>query len=438
MTTGPTVARLSLPGVAWHDRRGTAACLAVAVSVALVAGACGASPSPTPPPEATHGPTPAPVLTPSPPAPLAHLGEAEGELDIIVRPGYAERGEGDGAYDWVTQFQDDTGCKVNAFEAGTSDAAADKARSEGAKAWDGMSAGGDIARGLIADGLIAPLEIGLFSAWNDLWPPLQAAQATTVDGLHYGVAQGWGVNELMWNTDKVKPDPAGWQALYDPESSAAGRMTLFDSPITVADAALYAGSIRPDLRITDPFELSNDQLAAVLDLMRIQRPLIGTYWGTPLDQIAAFEDGSAVLGAAWPNQAHLLLGADPPVKVGTTFPEEGATGWFDSWLVLKGARHPGCMLRWIAWMISPQVQKMAAEYVGEAPANVTACGPLDEHHGPLGFDKFCAVHHAQDEAYARGVVFWKTPLIDCGDARGAACTDYATWRQQWDEIKASR
>jgi putative spermidine/putrescine transport system substrate-binding protein len=427
-----------LGGVAWHDRRSGAACLAIASAAILVAGACGASPSPSPSAAGTGTPRPSAVPTASPPPPVAHIGKSEGELDIVVRPGYAERGDNDAAYDWVTPFEEDSGCKVKAFEAGTSEQAADKIRTEGAGTWDGLSAGGDVSRGLIAEGLVQSIDVGLFTAWNDLWPPLQDATPTTVDGLHYGIAQGWGANQLLWNRERVKPDPTSWQILYDPESEAAGRITILDSPIAMADAALYLASTRPDLLIRDPFELSSEQLGAVIDLLKIQRPLVGTYWGTPLDQIAAFEDGSAVLGAGWPSQAHVLLGADPPVPVKGVLPVEGATGWQDSWLLLRGARHPSCMLRWMAWMIRPQVQKMVAEYVGEAPANLTACEPLDEHHGPLGFDKFCDFYHAHDEAYARGIVFWKTPLADCGDTRGATCTDYATWRQQWDEIKASR
>ena len=45
----------------------------------------------------------------------------EGQLDIVAWPGYIERGESDKAYDWVTQFEADTGCKVNVKTAGTSD-----------------------------------------------------------------------------------------------------------------------------------------------------------------------------------------------------------------------------------------------------------------------------------------------------------------------------
>src|SRR5678809_130552 len=36
----------------------------------------------------------------------------EGQLDIVAWPGYIERGESDKSYDWVTQFEAQTGCKV--------------------------------------------------------------------------------------------------------------------------------------------------------------------------------------------------------------------------------------------------------------------------------------------------------------------------------------
>src|SRR5690606_31080716 len=53
--------------------------------------------------------------------PLKQVGAGEGQLDIIAWPGYIERGESDKNYDWVTQFEQDTGCKVNVKTAATSD-----------------------------------------------------------------------------------------------------------------------------------------------------------------------------------------------------------------------------------------------------------------------------------------------------------------------------
>src|SRR4051794_27481667 len=49
------------------------------------------------------------------------IGKGEGEVDIVAWAGYIERGETDKAYDWVTDFEKQSGCKVNVKVAGTSD-----------------------------------------------------------------------------------------------------------------------------------------------------------------------------------------------------------------------------------------------------------------------------------------------------------------------------
>ena len=55
---------------------------------------------------------------------LAALGSAqagEGVLKIIAWPGYMERGQNDARYDWVTPFEQETGCKVSVRTALNSD-----------------------------------------------------------------------------------------------------------------------------------------------------------------------------------------------------------------------------------------------------------------------------------------------------------------------------
>src|SRR5690606_17946600 len=52
---------------------------------------------------------------------LQALGPAEGEVSIVAWPGYIERGETDAAFDWVTKFEEATGCRVAVKTANTSD-----------------------------------------------------------------------------------------------------------------------------------------------------------------------------------------------------------------------------------------------------------------------------------------------------------------------------
>ena len=53
--------------------------------------------------------------------PLQKLGKGEGQVDIVAWAGYIERGATDKAFDWVTDFEKKTGCRVNVKTAGTSD-----------------------------------------------------------------------------------------------------------------------------------------------------------------------------------------------------------------------------------------------------------------------------------------------------------------------------
>ena len=43
-------------------------------------------------------------------AQMTEIGEPEGELRIVAWPGYIERGETMAEFDWVTSFEEATGC----------------------------------------------------------------------------------------------------------------------------------------------------------------------------------------------------------------------------------------------------------------------------------------------------------------------------------------
>jgi putative spermidine/putrescine transport system substrate-binding protein len=45
------------------------------------------------------------------------------------------------------------------------------------------------------------------------------------------------------------------------------------------------------------------------------------------------------------------------------------TGWADTWMMSAHAQHPNCMMKWMGWMLTPQVQAQVAESFGESPAN---------------------------------------------------------------------
>ena len=76
----------------------------------------------------------------------------------------------------------------------------------------------------------------------------------------------------------VKPAPDSWGVVFDPNSPYKGKVTAYDSPIYIADAALYLMTTQPDLGIKNPYALDEKQFHAAVDLLKEQRPMIGEYW----------------------------------------------------------------------------------------------------------------------------------------------------------------
>ena len=106
----------------------------------------------------------------------------------------------------------------------------------------------------------------------------------------YGVPHGWGANLLMYNTDEVTPAPTSWGAVFDDSSTYAGKVTAYDSPIYIADAALYLMNTQPDLGIKDPYALDEDQLAAAVDVLKEQKENVSEYWSDYLKEVAGVQD----------------------------------------------------------------------------------------------------------------------------------------------------
>jgi putative spermidine/putrescine transport system substrate-binding protein len=355
--------------------------------------------------------------------PLAKVGASEGKLNIIAWAGYAEDGSTDPKVDWVTPFEKQSGCQVNVKVGNTSDEMVTLMRTG---RYDGVSASGDATLRLIAGGDVAPVNTDLVPNYADVFDGLKNKGFNSVDGQMYGIPHGRGANILMWRSDKITKPLDSWSAVFDQASPYKGKVTAYDSPIYIADAAVYLKSTKPDLKITDPYELDDKQFQAAVDLLKAQRANIGEYWADYTKEQQAFANGNSQVGTTWQVIANLLEG--DKVKVKTTLPKEGATGWSDTWMISSKAQHPNCMYKWMNWIISPKANAQVAEWFGEAPSNRKSCAEtaVKDH---------CKIFHAGDEAYFDKVSFWTTPRKDCGDDRGAVCKDYSQWVQAWTDIK---
>ncbi|AQT79293.1 spermidine/putrescine ABC transporter substrate-binding protein [Mycolicibacterium litorale] len=356
--------------------------------------------------------------------PLSALGQGEGQLNLIAWPGYAEDGSNDPKVDWVHPFEQKTGCKVNVKIGNTSDEMVQLMRTG---QYDGVSASGDATLRLIYAGDVAPVNTTLVPNYDTISAFLKDKAWNSVDGQMYGIPHGWGANLLMYNTDVVKDAPDTWGAVFPGAPEYKGKVTAYDSPIYIADAALYLSKTKPELGIKNPYALTEDQLNAAVDLLKEQHANIGEYWSDYTKEVQAFESGTSVIGTSWQVIANMLQ-SDNKTKIATVLPKEGSTGWSDTWMISSKAKNPNCMYQWMDWITSPQINAQVAEYFGEAPAQTKACEFTSDK-------SFCDTYHATDSGYAEKISYWTTPQKQCVDGSGDNCTAYNEWVDKWQQIK---
>jgi putative spermidine/putrescine transport system substrate-binding protein len=354
---------------------------------------------------------------------LQKLGKGEGEVNLISWAGYVEE-------EWTKPFEAKTGCKVNNKVAGTSD---EMVKLMETGQYDGVSASGNATARLVAAGQVDPVNTALVPNYKTVFADLKDQPYNTFEGQPYGIPHGRGANLLMWNANDVTPAPTSWAVTLDPKVAAKykGHISQYDDPMSIAEGALYLMKHEPDLGIESPYELNEEQFEATVDLMKEQKPNVGEYWSDATKQIQNFASGSNLVGTTWQYQYFALQGEGEPVAASPAsqgfLPEEGATGWSDTWMISSSAKHPNCMYMWMNWIIEPKVNAEVAELFGEAPAQELAC---KETANP----KFCSEYHAEDPAFWKEVHYWETPLAECGNGEDN-CMDYNDWVRAWTEIK---
>jgi putative spermidine/putrescine transport system substrate-binding protein len=347
---------------------------------------------------------------------LQKIGKGEGQLNLIAWEGYLQP-------QWVSPFEKQTGCMVNAKYAGSSDEMVSLMKNGGGGQYDMVSSSGDADLRIIYAGDARPVNISLIPSWKDFFPAFQSPAFNTVDGVHYGVSLQWGPNVLMYSTKAFPTAPTSWNVIYS--TRYKGQITIPDNPIQIADAALYLQKTDPKLGITDPYELTQPQFQAAVALLARQRPLVKKYWALASQEISEFKNGDATVGAGWPYQVSALKATKFPI--GSVVPAEGATGWADTWMLAAKAPHPNCAYLWMRYISTPQVQAEQAVNYGETPDNMLACTYMDKIAKGS-----CAVYHANAPAsYLQSIKLWKTPVPTCDNGKNV-CVSYSEWVSAWN------
>src|SRR5947209_3035517 len=174
-----------------------------------------------------------------PPLPTT-IGKGEGALDLVEWPAYSDKS-------FASAFEQQTGCKIKRRDVGSSNQMVALMRRGGGGKYDLVSASGDIALLLVGEADVRPVNFALIPSMKDVLPAFRSPAFNTVAGVHYGVAVQWVQNLLLYNSNKVRPAPMSWGAVY--KGNYRGKISIPNSPLQFADAALYLMRAKPGLGI---------------------------------------------------------------------------------------------------------------------------------------------------------------------------------------------
>jgi putative spermidine/putrescine transport system substrate-binding protein len=274
---------------------------------------------------------------------------------------------------------------------------------------------------------VSPLNTQLLTGYTAIDRHLRTLPGVASGGQAYGVPFVWSPYTLGYNSSSVKTAPTGWGALFDPASAAhyAGHISLPDNPFTIAQVALYLKSAQPALQISNPYELTQKQLNAVIATLQSVHSSDTQYWSTDPDVVSQFATGGSVLGSVPPRSVSALASAGQPVA--SAAPSQGTTASVDSWMMSANPPDPNCMYEWLTWSTTEFVQRLVAAWLGVAPVNPSACDALGS--------RFCGLYHADNPGYLDSVAFQQLPVANCGNGKND-CTTWSDWQNAWNKVRS--
>lgn len=177
-------------------------------------------------------------------------------------------------------------------------------------------------------GVLQPIDLANVPNYEkNVLPTFRDAKAHQFDGTVYGIPMDWGTDSMAYNGDKIDGKIDDLAALWDPQfegqiAMPAGLMEM------VIVGGIYAG-------VPDPFDMTDDELSEVQELLIKQKPLVRTYWKEIGELTNLFASGEVTIAWAWAPVLDLRQKAD--MDIVWVVPEQGQLGWYDAVFVTNEA-----------------------------------------------------------------------------------------------------
>jgi spermidine/putrescine transport system substrate-binding protein len=177
-----------------------------------------------------------------------------------------------------------------------------------------------------AEGVLQPIDMANVPNWAHVVDEFKDAAGLSFDGKQYGIPIVWGTNSMVYRYEDVGQELTDIGALFDKQFEGRISMPngLFESLIV---GAMYLG-------INKPFEMTKDELNAVVDLLIKQKPMVRTYWNDIGDLKNLMATGEIAVGWGWQPVMELR---GTGVDVRWAHPKQGELAWYDANYLTKEA-----------------------------------------------------------------------------------------------------
>lgn len=237
----------------------------------------------------------------------------------------------------------------------------------------------------IQAGVFQKLDKSKLPNFKNIDPQLLSYLQNADPGNQYGVPYLWGTTGIGYNKKKVeavlgKDAPVNsWDLVFKPENmiklQKCGVMFL-DSPDELYPLVLNYLGKDPNSRDPKDYALNSPGVA----LLESVRPYVNQFHSSAY--ISALANGNACVAIGW--SGDVLQAKDRAeeagngVEIAYTIPKEGTQVWFDMLVIPKGAKNVDGALKFINYLMEPEVIAEVTNYVAYANPNVNATALQDQ------------------------------------------------------------
>jgi spermidine/putrescine transport system substrate-binding protein len=239
----------------------------------------------------------------------------------------------------IEEFERQTGAKVIVDTFGSNEELLAKLQS-GATGYDVAVPSDFMVSIMMKLGLLADLNLASIPNADLLLDRLQ--RLSFDPGHRYSIPYLWGTVGIGYDSSVISTPPDSWDVLWDPRYK--GRISMLNDQREVFGMALR--SLGASINSRDPTVIEQ----AKQKLLQ-QKPLVKAYTSENYDQLLA--SGEVLLAHGWGGAVARAAIQRPSIKY--VIPKEGGTIWSDCLVVLQSSRHKELAMRFVNYLLDPQV-----------------------------------------------------------------------------------